>query len=118
MRMLENMLSFFVAEAWAFAPPPNGGGGSGSALVSFLPLIIIFVIFYFLLIRPQQKRQKEHREMLSALKRGDKVVTTGGIYGLVEQVGNNTVTVKVAENVRVKFGKAYIASVRSASEEE
>jgi len=85
---------------------------------SLLPLILIFVIFYFLLIRPQQKRAKEHKQMIENLKKGDKVITSGGVYGVVEAVGTNTLTLKIAENVRVKFGKGYIASVRPASEED
>ncbi|MDA8169289.1 MAG: preprotein translocase subunit YajC [Nitrospiraceae bacterium] len=86
--------------------------------MSFLPLIIIFVIFYFLLIRPQQKRAKEHREMLEALKKGDKVTTAGGIYGVVESVEPDSLIVKIAENVKVKIGKGYIATRRTEKEEE
>lgn len=116
--MFEALESLFVTDAWAMAPSPDGGGGGASGLLGFLPLVIIFVIFYFLLIRPQQKRQKEHQQMIANVKKGDKVVTNGGIYGLVEQVGDKTVTLKIAENVKVKFGKAYIAAIRSSSEEE
>ena len=87
-------------------------------LTSLLPLVLIFVIFYFLLIRPQQKRAKEHRQMLDSIKKGDKVVTSGGIYGVVESVGTNTVTLKIAENVKVKFGKGNIAAIRPPSEED
>lgn len=116
--MFEALEGLFVRNAWAMAPTPDGGGGGASGLLGFLPLVIIFVIFYFLLIRPQQKRQKEHQQMIANVKKGDKVVTNGGIYGLVEQVGDKTVTLKVAENVKVKFGKAYIAAIRSSSEEE
>ena len=104
--------------AYAMGPAPQGGQGGAGAIMSFLPLILIFVIFYFLLIRPQQKRAKEHKQMLENLKKGDKVVTSGGIYAVVEAVGTNTVTLKIAENVRVKFGKSYIATVRPASEED
>lgn len=106
----------FTTPAWA--QTAQGAAPSGSMLTSFLPLILIFVIFYFLLIRPQQKRAKEHRQMLDAIKRGDKVVTSGGIYGVVESVEPNTVVLKVAENVKVKFGKAYIAGIRAKGEEE
>ena len=106
----------FVSSAWAAAASPAGGGGS--AIASFIPLILIFVIFYFLLIRPQQKRAKEHRQMLDAVKRGDKVVTSGGIYGVVDAVEQNTVLVKIAEKVKVKIGKAYIAQIRSEKEPE
>ncbi|MCL5021960.1 MAG: preprotein translocase subunit YajC [Nitrospirae bacterium] len=110
----------FTGIAYAMGPAPQAGqgGGAGSMLTSLLPLILIFVIFYFLLIRPQQKRAKEHRQLLENLKKGDKVVTQGGIYGVVESVGGNTVVVKISENVKVKFGKGYIAAVRPPSEEE
>ena len=100
------------------APQAGQAGGPGSMLTSLLPLVLIFVIFYFLLIRPQQKRAKEHRQMLDNIKKGDKVITSGGIYGVVESVGTNTVTLKIAENVKVKFGKGNIAAVRPPSEED
>ncbi|MCE5194864.1 MAG: preprotein translocase subunit YajC [Nitrospiraceae bacterium] len=110
----------FTDIAWAMGPAQQDGGaqGAGSMIQSLLPLIIIFVIFYFLLIRPQQKRQKEHKAMINSLKRGDKIVTSSGIYGVVESVGTITVTVKIAENVKVKFGKDAVAAIRLASEEE
>jgi preprotein translocase subunit YajC len=104
--------------AYAMGPSSQGGGQGLGALGSLIPLVIIFVIFYFLLIKPQQKRAKEHKKMIENLKKGDKVITSGGIYGVVEAVGNNTVTVKVAENVKVKLGKAYIAVLRPPSEED
>lgn len=110
----------FINIAYAMAPPAGqqGGGGGGSMITSLLPLVLIFVIFYFLLIRPQQKRAKEHRQMLENIKKGDKVITSGGIYGVVENVGTNTITLKIAENVKVKFGKGNIAAVRPPSEED
>jgi preprotein translocase subunit YajC len=106
--------------AYAMAPPAGtqGGGGAGPMLTSFLPLILIFVIFYFLLIRPQQKRAREHKQMVESLKKGDKVITSGGIYAVVESVGTNTVVLKISENVKVKFGKGNIAAVRPPSEED
>ena len=85
---------------------------------SFLPLIMIFAIFYCLLIRPQQKRAKQHKEMLGAIKKGDKIITSGGIYGVVESVSDKTVVVKVAENTKVKFGKGNIAAIRSSADED
>jgi len=107
--------------AWAMGPQPQGGGqadGLGALVSTLLPFILIFVIFYFLLIRPQQKRAKEHQKMLESLKRGDKVITAGGIYGVVESVGTKTVTLKIAENVKVRFGKAYISAKRPDTEED
>ena len=83
-----------------------------SALVQFLPLILIFVVFYFLLIRPQQKKQKEHRATLDALRRGDRVVTGGGILGTVSKVVSpDEVEVDLAPNVRVRVLRSTIASV-------
>lgn len=103
--------------AYAMGPNPQAGQGQGGGLIGFLPLILIFVIFYFMLIRPQQKRAKEHKTMLENLKKGDKVITSGGEYGVVEEVKTNTVILKISENVKVKFGKAYIAAVRTEEEE-
>lgn len=102
------------------APPQNSGqaGGIEGFIMSLLPLILIFVVFYLLLIRPQQKKAKEHRQMLDNLKKGDKVITTGGIYGVIEAVGTETFTVKISENVKVKIGKHHIISQRSASDED
>ena len=83
-----------------------------SALVQFLPLVLIFVVFYFLLIRPQQKKQKDHRTMLDALRRGDRVVTGGGILGTVSKVvSNDEIEVDIASNVRVKVLRSTITSV-------
>ncbi len=116
--MFEAFQDFLVSPAWAIGAPPGGEGGPMGTLIGFAPLIIIFGIFYFLMIRPQQKRQKEVAQMQEDMKKGDKVVTTGGIYGLVETVGNKTVTLKIAENTKVKFGKTYISEVRSTADED
>jgi preprotein translocase subunit YajC len=104
---------------YAMGPGQQGGGQQGwGAFGSIIPLVLIFVIFYFLLIRPQQKRVKEHKRMIDNLKKGDKVITSGGIHGVIEAVGTNTVTVKIAENVKVKLSKTYIAALRPPSEED
>ncbi len=102
------MLIFPVALAYA----EGGGsflGGGGGGIMSIAPLIILFVIFYFLLIRPQQKKAKEHKQMLSEVAKGDSVVTNGGLYGRVTTVSEDTLTVEVAENVRVKIARNAIA---------
>ncbi len=79
----------------------------GSGIGQFIPLILIFVIFYFFLIRPQQKKVKEHKAMVEGLKRGDKVITSGGITGTVERIiDNEKVEVQIAENVKVEIVKA------------
>ena len=83
-----------------------------SALVQFLPLILIFVVFYFLLIRPQQRKAKDHKTMLDALRRGDRVVTGGGIIGTVARVDNpEEVVIDIADNVRVRVVRSTITSV-------
>lgn len=103
--------------AYAMGSAPQGGQGQGGGLLGFLPLVLIFVIFYFMLIRPQQKKAKEHKAMLDNVKKGDKVILSGGEYGVVEDVRTNTVTVKISENVKVKYGKAYIAGIRQTDED-
>ena len=85
---------------------------SGSGFAQFIPLILIFVIFYFFLIRPQQKKIKEHKSMVSALKRGDEVVTSGGIVGRVERVlEDDKLEVSISENVTVQVVKSTIQSL-------
>ena len=85
---------------------------SSSGFAQFIPLILIFVIFYFFLIRPQQKKIKEHKLMVSALKRGDEVITSGGIVGKVERVhDDDKVDVLISENVNVQVVKSTIASL-------
>ena len=96
------MTSVIAQAAPAAAPNP---------IMTFLPLIGLFVVFYFLMIRPQMKRQKEHRTMLSALTKGDEVVTNGGIAGRVEEVGESFLTVEIAPNVKVRVQKGSISQV-------
>ena len=91
----------------AFAQSAGGGGG----LASLLPFVLIFVVFYFFLIRPQQKRAKEHREMVSQLRRGDKVISSGGLVGTVTKSveGQETVEVEIAKDVKVNIMRTMIA---------
>ena len=85
---------------------------SGSGFAQFIPLILIFVIFYFFLIRPQQKKVKEHRLMVAALKRGDEVITSGGIVGKIERVlGDDKVDILISENVTVQIVQSTIQSL-------
>ena len=110
---LSNTLFYLTAQAEGQAPP---GGGLGS----FMPLILIFVIFYFLLIRPQKQKQKKLQMQVDAMRTGDKVITAGGIHGLVTNVKNQSVTVKVDNNVKIEFEKGSIATVinKDSSEPE
>ena len=85
---------------------------SGSGLAQFIPLILIFVIFYFFLIRPQQKKVKEHKLMVGALKRGDQVVTSGGVIGKVERIlGDDKVDLSISENVTIQVVQSTIQSL-------
>lgn len=85
--------------------------GSGSLLMSVLPFGLIILIFYFFIIRPQNKKQKETEKMLSALKKGDKVVTVGGIHGVISSTKEKTVIVKVDDNAKIEFSRNAITSV-------
>jgi preprotein translocase subunit YajC len=108
-----------IEEAKMFATPAfaQTAGGGTEAFMSFVPLILIFVIMYFLLIRPQQKRAKEHKAMVEALRRGDQVLTQGGIIGKVSKVKEDgEIEVEIAEGVRVRVMRATIAQVMSKSE--
>jgi len=92
-----------------------GGGGAGGEGVAgfggFIPIILMFVIFYFLLIRPQQKRQKEHRNMVSNLKKGDRIITSGGLHGRITGIDDTTLTVEIADKVRVKVARANVSAM-------
>lgn len=103
----------FVSPAWA----QGAGGGGLDGLGGLLPLVLIFVVFYFLLIRPQQKKAKEHRETLANLRRGDKVVTNGGLIGTITRVPNDTeLIVEIADGVKVKVLRGMIAESLSKSD--
>ena len=103
----------FISQAWA----QGTGGGGGDFLVQLFPLILIFVVFYFLLIRPQQSKMKAQKEMLGGVKRGDRVVTGGGIIGLVTKViGENELQVELAEGVRVRIIKQTITDILTRGE--
>ncbi|MEM7178874.1 MAG: preprotein translocase subunit YajC [Pseudomonadota bacterium] len=104
----------FATPAYAQAA---GGGDPMGGIAGLLPLVLIFVIFYFFLIRPQQKRAKEHKAMLEALRRGDQVITGGGIHAKVTKVGEGEeVELEIAQNVKVKVQRSTILSVISKTE--
>jgi preprotein translocase subunit YajC len=99
----------------AYAMGPGGGGGDapqgGGGFAALVPIILMFVIFYFLLIRPQQKKAKSHQEMINNLKKGDRVITSGGIYGRITNIDDQTATVEIADKVRVKITRGSVASL-------
>ncbi|CAN0583465.1 unnamed protein product [Laminaria digitata] len=103
----------FVSPAWA----QGAGGGGLDGLGGLLPLVLIFVVFYFLLIRPQQKKAKEHREVLANLRRGDKIVTNGGLFGTITRVPNDTeLMVEIADGVKVRVLRGMVAESLSKSD--
>jgi preprotein translocase subunit YajC len=105
-------MPMLISTAYAAAAPGAGFFDNQGAIVQFLPLVLIFVVFYFLLIRPQQKKAKDQRTMLDALRRGDRVVTAGGIIGTVARVvGPEEIVVEIAEGVRVRVVRSTISNV-------
>ncbi|GAU09842.1 preprotein translocase subunit YajC [Desulfoplanes formicivorans] len=106
-------------ESVAFAMGQAGGAGAqggGNPIAAFAPLIIMFAIFYFLLIRPQQKKAKEHRETLANLKRGDRIVTSGGVCGQIVNLTEETVTIDVGGDVRIPVKRAFISGLDQVEE--
>ena len=104
---------FFLLLAQAPAPSP---AGAGSGLISMLPFVFIFVIMYYVMLRPQMKRQKEQARLVSSLKTGDRVVTASGIHGLISNVKEKTVIVKVADNVKLEMEKTAVTNVVKSAE--
>ncbi len=97
--------------AYAMGGGGTGEGGGTGGFGAFIPLILMFVIFYFLLIRPQQKKTKQHKELLAALKKGDRVVSSGGLHGVITGLTDDIVTMEIAPKVRVKVSRASVSGV-------
>jgi preprotein translocase subunit YajC len=101
-------LSLFITDAYAQAA--SGGNGSGATLMSFIPIVLMIVIFYFLLIRPSQKKEKDRKAMITALQKGDKVLTAGGMYGVIVQIktDEDIVVLKIGDGTKVEFTRTAI----------
>ncbi|MBI4411681.1 MAG: preprotein translocase subunit YajC [Deltaproteobacteria bacterium] len=108
----------FISTVYAQDQAPAGGTppSQGGVFGMFLPLILIFIIFYFLIFRPQQKQQKLKQKMIAELKRGDDVVTNGGIYGKITDLADTFVMLQVANNVTIKLDRSQVNVVRNTSE--
>ena len=106
----------FATPAYAQAAGAAAGGGTEALLIQFLPLVALVVLFYFLMIRPQQRRLKAHQEMITNLKRGDIVVTSGGLIGKVKSVADDEARVEIATNVEVRVIRGTITEVRTRGE--
>ncbi len=111
-----------LMESLAWAEGTGGGGaaagGGAGGILSLVPFLLIFVIFYFLLIRPQQQKQKQQQSLLDAIKKGDKVVTTSGIWGTITNLGKDTVTLQVADNTKIKMQRENISRLRTEEEDK
>jgi preprotein translocase subunit YajC len=109
----------FILIGIAYAMGQGGAGGGAGGFSGFIPLILMFVIFYFLLIRPQQKKTKEHREMIANLKKGDRIITSGGLHGRITGLDESTLTVEIADKVRVKVARGNVGGrVQAAAAKE
>ena len=99
----------------------QGGGAAGQGAGGFgglIPIVLMFVIFYFLLIRPQQKRNKEHKEMITNLKKGDRIITSGGIYGRITGLDETALTVEIADKVRVKVARGNVSGLAQSAPQQ
>lgn len=112
-----NIFTMAYAAGTAYAQQ-GASQAAGGGLAALIPLVFMILIFYFLIIRPQQKRQKEHRNMLANLKKGDQVITQGGLIGVITGLTESVVTLEVADNVKVKVQRAYIAGVMNPSKDK
>ncbi len=101
-----------ISEAFAMGQA-GGQGGQAGGIAGFLPIILLFVIFYFLLIRPQQKKAKDHREMISNLKKGVRIITSGGIYGTIISLDETSIGLEIAEKVKIKITRGNVAAIAS-----
>ena len=101
----------------ALMAPQQGGGGGNSMVSTLIFFALIFVIFYFMILRPQQKRAKDRQKLLDSVKKGDKIVTTGGMHGKVVSVDEKTVLIDAGDNLKLKFERAAIASITKEASE-
>jgi len=112
-------IALFLTACPGMPGMPGGGEGGGSSPLTFLPFILIFVLFYFLILRPQQKQTKKRNEMLGTLKRGDDVVTSGGIYGKILNISEDEiVTLEISKGVSIRIGRAAISGLQPTQKEE
>ncbi|MFC2091303.1 preprotein translocase subunit YajC [Elusimicrobiota bacterium] len=101
-----------IETAYAMAPPPaSGASGGGSAISGFIPLILIFLVFYFLLIRPQKKQMQQQQNMVNNLKKGEKIVTSGGVHGKITALKGKLLEVEIANNVRITINRQAVSSL-------
>lgn len=103
--------------AYAMGGGTGASGQTGGSFGALIPLVLMFAIFYFLLIRPQQKKAKQHKQLLSSIKKGDRIMSSGGLYGVITGLADDVVTIEIAPKVRVKIARASISGVMSRAPE-
>jgi len=106
----------FESIAYAMGAPGGAAGQGGGGFSGIFMMLVIFGIFYFILIRPQQKKMKEHKKMVENLKKGDKIITQGGMYGTVTSTGEHKLTVEIADGVKVKLSRGAVGTVLTEEE--
>lgn len=106
-----------IAYAMGQAGGTAASGGGGLLATPLVPIVLMLAIMWFFLIRPQQKKQKEHKQMIDNLKKGDRIITSGGLYGRVTGVAESTLTVEIADKVRVKISRGHVGAVLQATAE-
>ncbi len=106
---------FFLAQP-AYALGGSGGQGEANPIAQLLPFILMFVVLYFLILRPQIKKQKSQQKMIDDLTKGDKIVTSGGIHGVITTMKDDVITVKIADNVRVEMSRSAVSRVRDSGD--
>jgi preprotein translocase subunit YajC len=117
--MIDGLFDLLSSSAWAQsgpAPGSQGGSSPASGFLGLIPFVLIFVLFYVLMILPQQRQRKKHQAMLTALKKGDRVVTSSGLIGSVTNIHDDVVTLQIADNVKVKLLRSAVASLRADGE--
>lgn len=118
---MRKIILVLIVSLWLAGCPvlPGGGEGmGGSSITAILPFVLIFVLFYFLILRPQQKQQKSKQDMLKNLKRGDMVLTTGGIYGKILNIVEDVITLEIAKGVSIRVARVGISSLGNPGKDE
>jgi len=105
--------AFFILHSQVYAMGPPGGGGGTTGILGILPILLMFLVVYFLIIFPQQRKQKQHQEMLKGLKKGDKVITSGGLHGTIMDVKESIVVLEIDKKVSVDVEKSAISTIRA-----
>ncbi len=105
-------MSYLIDAAYAMGLPGGGEGEQGNPILGFLPIILMFVVLYLLMIRPQMKKQKNQQRLIDELEKGDQVVTSGGIHGTIQNIKDDVLVLKIADNVKIELSRAAVQRVK------